>query len=253
MGTIRIGTAGWSIPAKHARRAPPGGSHLLRYASALRCVEINSSFYRPHRAETYKRWADTVPADFSFSVKLPKRISHELRLASFEEPLEHFLAATAGLGEKLGVILVQTPPSLAFDGVAATRFLAALRGSTPAALAFEPRHPSWFGEEAAELFDSLRIARVAADPPTKPGGTIPCGWGGLAYFRFHGSPRVYWSDYPPEVLAAIGIRLREFANAAEVWCIFDNTAAGHAFGNALSLAGLVEGTGDGRRRSRADG
>lgn len=80
MADLVIGTAGWSIPARHAQAVPAEGSQLQRYATALGGVEINSSFYRPHRPETYARWAASTPASFRFAVKCPRAITHEARL-----------------------------------------------------------------------------------------------------------------------------------------------------------------------------
>jgi hypothetical protein len=77
---IRIGTAGWSVHARYGDRVPPGGSHLERYARVLDAVEINSSFYRPHKRGTYERWAAAVPQGFRFAVKLPKAVTHQARL-----------------------------------------------------------------------------------------------------------------------------------------------------------------------------
>ena len=77
--SIRVGCAGWSIPREHADRFPEEGSHLARYAGRFPAVEINSSFYKPHRPATYARWAASVPADFRFSVKVPKLATHERR------------------------------------------------------------------------------------------------------------------------------------------------------------------------------
>src|SRR5690349_12428290 len=69
---VRVGCAGWSLPKEHADRFPAEGSHLERYAACFPAVEINSSFYKPHRPTTYARWAASVPPDFRFSVKVPK-------------------------------------------------------------------------------------------------------------------------------------------------------------------------------------
>ena len=74
-------------------------------------VEINSSFYRPHRLSTYQRWADDVPDHFRFAVKMPKTITHEGRLRDVAEPLQRFLGEIAGLGDKLGPVLIQLPPA----------------------------------------------------------------------------------------------------------------------------------------------
>jgi len=103
-----IGTAGWSIPALHAQAFAGTGTHLERYGAVLNAVEINSSFYRPHRQKTYARWAASVPEDFRFSVKLPRAITHHQRLTGFEADLARFQDEVSGLGRKLGVI--RRPP-----------------------------------------------------------------------------------------------------------------------------------------------
>ena len=140
---MRIGTAGWNIPRNYAGLFPPQGSHLQRYASRFDAVEINSSFHRPHRRQTYERWAASVPADFQFSVKLPKTITHEHRLKGCEANLSRFQGEVEGLGHKLGVLLVQLPPSLMFGDESET-FLLQLRDRFQCAIACEPRNPSWF-------------------------------------------------------------------------------------------------------------
>src|SRR5690349_10468566 len=96
MATVRIGTAGWSIPKPHAGHFPTAGSHLERYGAVLDAVEINSSFYRPHRPATYERWAASVPEDFRFAVKVPKAITHERRLDGADDLLDRFLSEVAG-------------------------------------------------------------------------------------------------------------------------------------------------------------
>ncbi|OYU73674.1 MAG: hypothetical protein CFE45_36685, partial [Burkholderiales bacterium PBB5] len=112
---IRIGCAGWTLPASLQEAFGGDGSHLQRYAQRLNATEINSSFYRVHRPATYARWADSVDASFAFSAKLPKWITHERRLQGCAEPLAGVLSEAAGLGARLGCLLVQLPPSLAFE------------------------------------------------------------------------------------------------------------------------------------------
>jgi len=218
---------------------PQSGSNLERYAQCFNAVEINSSFHRPHRCQTYERWAASVPADFAFSVKLPRAITHDLRLAGAQAPLNEFIAQTSGLGDKLAVVLVQLPPSFAFDKRLARTFFAALRKRFGGGVAFEPRHPSWFAPEAERLLVAHRIARVAADPPPIPAAAEPGGWRGLTYFRLHGSPRRYFSEYEPERIAQYAAKLRQ-ADSAERWCIFDNTAHAFATANALALRQILK-------------
>src|SRR5215213_7944249 len=110
-----IATAGWCIPRPSAHRFAGPGTHLERYARIFGGAEINSSFHRPHAASTYARWAASTPPDFRFAVKLPRVITHDQKLRRVRLPLERFLAEIAGLGPKCGPLLVQLPPSLAFD------------------------------------------------------------------------------------------------------------------------------------------
>jgi uncharacterized protein YecE (DUF72 family) len=195
-------------------------------------AEINSTFHRPHRAATYARWRESVPATFRFSAKLPKTVTHEMRLREVDDLLDTFLAEAGDLGERLGCLLVQLPPSLEFDAAVARRFFKALRQRTDLPAVCEPRHASWFSTPAEKVLRDHRIARVAADPARVPGAEEPGGWRGLAYFRLHGSPKMYHSAYTPEYLAALATRLQSEAAARPVWCIFDNTTLGAATGNA---------------------
>jgi uncharacterized protein YecE (DUF72 family) len=239
--TIRTGTAGWSIPREHAAPFPMAGSHLERYGAVFNAVEINSSFYRPHRLATYERWAASVPEDFRFAVKVPKAITHEHRLENVSDLLDRFLSEAGGLGPKLGPLLVQMPPSLSFQPDIANQFLSELRSKVEGSIACEPRHASWFTPEVETLLVELRIARVAADPAPVPGADEPSGWRGLSYYRLHGSPRIYYSAYSPEYLSAVaGLLTRNVAAAVETWCIFDNTAAFAATGDALTTKDLVQ-------------
>lgn len=238
--TVHIGCAGWSLPRAMWPEFPADGSHLARYAARFNAVEINSSFYRPHQRQTYEKWAGTVPAGFRFAVKLPKALTHaarlDLRVNAAESLLDAFLVQVGGLGGKLGALLVQLPPSLALDEAVAGAFLQALRERHGGDVALEPRHASWFGAAADALMSRFEVARVLADPVRFDAGRAPGGWPGLVYVRPHGSPRMYYSAYAPEVLDALGVRLRaEAAAGRRVWCMFDNTASGAATGDALRV------------------
>jgi uncharacterized protein YecE (DUF72 family) len=233
---IRTGIAGWSIASRYADLFPGEGTHLARYARQLAIAEINSSFYRPHRQETYRRWAESVPASFRFAVKLPRTITHERRLVECGDLVRRFADEIAGLGEKCGPLLVQFPPSFAFPGAAAEDFFGMLAATIRSPIVCEPRHPSWFASEVDGLLDRLKVARVAADPAPVPQAAEPGGWHGLAYFRLHGSPRIYWSPYSPDAIARHAEALAALdRQGVETWTIFDNTASGAAIADALTL------------------
>ena len=173
---IRIGTAGWSIPARYRHLLPETGSGLERYAARFNAAEINSSFYRPHKPETYGRWAAAVPEEFPFSVKLPKAITHERRLADAADPLDRFLAEVTALGTTLGPVLIQLPSSLAYNKAMAAAFLQQFRARFRGAAVCEPRHPTWFTTEAEQLLAAHEIARRgrpgqgARDGPSRRSG-----------------------------------------------------------------------------------
>ena len=236
MGEYWIGCAGWALTKANQAEFPAEGTHLQRYAGRFNAVEINSSFYRQHRPATYEQWAASVPTNFRFAVKIPKAITHEQRLVAADVLLDVFLDEATRLGEKLGCLLVQLPPSLAYDAPTVGLFLDDLRDRYHGAVALEPRHPSWFTGDVATLLSGYRVSRVAADPAPVPVAAEPGGWPELVYIRLHGSPRMYYSAYDEPYLDQLAERLREAAmRAREVWCILDNTALGAAMPNALGL------------------
>jgi uncharacterized protein YecE (DUF72 family) len=242
-----IGTAGWSLPSALRSDFPDDGTHLSRYAQRLSGVEINSTFYRRHRRSTFTSWATQVPDGFRFAVKMPRLITHELALRSAAGPLDDFVSDIEGLGQRLGPVLIQLPPGLDYDGALVRRFLQMLRDRFAGAVVCEPRHPSWHSPAATAALTEWRIGRVAAHPPRlapveEPGAWLgPSGDGAAAtiYYRLHGHPRIYWSNYDDAALAEWARRTAQWPAGADVWCIFDNTAAGAATANALALQRLV--------------
>jgi uncharacterized protein YecE (DUF72 family) len=244
-----VGCAGWSIPAEHGEQFPTaddGSTHLERYAKRLNAVEINSSFYRAHRPATYAKWAASVPVHFRFAVKLSRQITHVRRLKDPNDLLVSFLEEINHLGAKLGPILVQLPPSLKFDSQIAAGFFDALRSRFEGDVVCEPRHISWFHPAVEALLCQFRIARVAADPAVPvPEAAQPGGWDGLRYYRLHGSPQTYYSDYPEAQLQEQAKKMTDVAaSGIRVWCIFDNTALGNATPNALRVTRLLSDTVD---------
>lgn len=237
LGAVHIGTAGWQLP-KELATGVSGASQLERYARLFNCVEINTTFYRPHMQNTFERWASSVPNDFRFAVKVSKVVTHEQRLTRVKE-LKEFVQMVSALGDRLGPLLIQLPPSLAFS-LQAGEVLLALREFHDGAVVLEPRHSSWKGKEPEALLNEARIGRVAADPPMLSDHLEAGGYEGTVYFRLHGSPRMYWSSYDEVFLHRVRDRMRMAAkNASDVWVIFDNTAAGAAVPNAMRLRALL--------------
>ena len=237
MTHCKVATAGWTIPRAVAGWFPAEGSGLERYAARFDAVEVNSTFYRSHQASTYARWVAATPANFRFAVKLPKTITHQARLIGAMSLVESFRAEAVQLGERLGPLLVQLPPSLAFDPAVAEPFFADLRRHWPEAVVCEPRHVSWFEAEADALLAASRVARVAADPARHPAAAAPGGRTGLRYWRLHGSPRMYFSPYDDAALAGLASEIQ--VHTGESWCVFDNTASGAAAANAVTLQAML--------------
>jgi uncharacterized protein YecE (DUF72 family) len=211
---------------------PPAMTHLRYYAERFSCVEINSSFHRPHRATTYARWRDETPKTFRFAVKMPRSITHEHHLRRCASEVSSFYEKVENLRPKLRAILVQLPPALEFSASAVRSFFKAVPRWREVAVACEPRHSSWFTVGAGETLQHLEVSRVAADPARFPGADSRGGSPRLAYYRWHGSPRLYYSEYSGAQLSVFAIKVKT-STAQQAWCIFDNTAHHAAWHDAL--------------------
>lgn len=218
---LRIGTGGWSWLGD-----------LKEYAQLFQSVEINTSFYGTPKLETFLKWANSVPDDFIFSVKLFQGFTHIGRLANVKG-LDEFVDHMSVLGNKLGPLLIQLPPSLAFNRPIAAKFFAALRELYAGDIVCEPRHGSWFNTAVDQLLVEHHIARVAADPRFVEEMGEPGGWEGVMYYRLHGSPTSE-TPYSTEYLQALAAKLLKTKKSAQAWCIFDNAAI-YARPNALDL------------------
>jgi len=235
---VRIGLAGWTEAVSRRSASFPPASRdgekvpaLERYASVFDFVEINASFYRQFRAETYARWAAETPDNFRFAVKMPRLITHFTRLKN-PDLIGPFLATVSGLGPKLAALLVQLPPSLVFDSAAASVFLRALRESYDGVLVCEPRHTSWLESEPRGVLAAHRVGLVSTVVP-EPVKEL-CSSAVPLYVRLHGAPRRYYSAYSAEQLAQLAECLR-LNPRRERFVVFDNTASGAAVRNALEL------------------
>ena len=174
---------------------------------------------------------------------MPKWLTHERCLEDTGPELARFFREISGLGRKLGCVLVQLPPGLAYDPRTVEAFFTAVRACYRGALVCEPRHPTWFTGAADRRMDAHNVGRVAADPSCGPLGDEPGGSSRIAYFRLHGSPVMYHSSYAEEFLGELTEKIQALA-ARPVWCVFDNTARGAATINGLELSDRL-----GRNRS----
>jgi uncharacterized protein YecE (DUF72 family) len=160
--------------------------------------------------------AASTPRSFRFSVKIPKQLPHEQQLVDAGPVLDRFAQEVSGLGDKLGAVLIQLPPSLPFDEAGAADFFAAFSRRVHAPAVCEPRHHSWFTPDVGAWLIERPIARAAANPAPVPGASDPGGWLGLAYIRLHGSPRMYYRGISRLFITALDDALWAIKEAGSV-------------------------------------
>ena len=161
--TVLIGTSGWQYadwkPLLYAD--VPQRLWLERHAERFPTVEVNNAFYRLPKRETFEAWAQRTPDDYVITVKASRFLTHVKRLKEPQEPVARLMDRVAGLGPKLGAVLLQLPPTLQRE----TGLLDACLGCFPTGtrVAVEPRHPSWWEPATRDVLER-HGARVAARP-----------------------------------------------------------------------------------------
>jgi len=243
-GEVRIGISGWSYAGWRGVFYPRGlpQSHELRYAAErFRSIEINGTFYRMQRPEHFASWAEQTPADFVFSVKVPRFITHAKKLRDAHAPFANFLASgLLRLGPKLGPLLWQFPPQMRWEPERFGAWFRLLPRDTEAAVAFakryrdhrvegrawmqteaphplrhaiEVRHNSFCVPDFVEMLRAHDLALVVADTvswPRKMDLTTD-----FVYCRLHGSKELYVSGYDDVDLDAWARRIRAWAIGRE--------------------------------------
>ena len=240
MAKIRIGTSGWTYRHWQGRFYPQELSPrkwLEYYCQFFDTVELNSPFYRIPNRRTFESWRKRTPPDFLFSVKASRLITHVRKLRGAEEEIRWFFSEVEGLGEKLGPVLFQTPPSLKADLEALKAFRHSL---PPGRYAFEFRHPSWFRPEVYGVLEENGASLCIADSPRFPKERIAIGK--FLYLRLHGSQRLYASLYSrDELMQWADFILRAMdSGIEEVFCYFDNDYEAYAVRNALELKEILK-------------
>jgi len=166
---------------------------------------------------------------------MPRSITHDSGLRGTSRDMTEFFSGIEALRRKLSVVLIQLPPSLEFKRRVARAFFNSIPRLSGVALVCEPRHASWFTDAAERLLADCSVARVAADPVRTTGAGSPSGDPELAYYRWHGSPHLYYSSYSDDRLDAFAGEVRHHGRSP-TWCIFDNTARHAAWDNALAFS-----------------
>jgi uncharacterized protein YecE (DUF72 family) len=235
---LHIGASGWQY--RHWRRGrfyPDGlrtAGELPYYAERFQTVEVNNTFYRLPEAETFSKWAQAVPDDFTFVVKGSRFLTHIKRLKDPEEPVERFMQRARRLGRKLGPVLLQLPPNLQIETERLDRVLQTFGGSVQVALEF--RHDSWFVEEVREILERHNAALCLADRHSR---LITPQWrtADWGYIRFHegsASPHPCYGEAALRSRAELLDRL--YTKDADVYVFFNNDPRGCAIRDAALFA-----------------
>jgi uncharacterized protein YecE (DUF72 family) len=239
-GRLYVGTSGWNYPGWVAGlyAGVPRARWLAHYAARFNAVEVNASFYREVRADTWRRWASETPEGFRFAVKAHRYLTHMRRLDFDNASLARQRDATAALGGRLAAVLWQLPPSLARDDARLERFLAQLARWPQARHAVEFRHRSWFAPAVADALAARRVAICQSDAADWPlWDAASCD---LVYLRLHGHRVTYRSRYGVAGLRAWAARAaRWWREGRTVLAFFDNTDAGAAPGDAAALVAAL--------------
>ena len=238
---VWVGTSGWQYKDWRGRFYPerlPQARWLEHYASSFLTVEVNNTFYRLPKAETFGDWQSRVPEGFVYAVKASRYLTHILRLKDPEEPVRRFLDASKPLGPRLGPVLVQLPPNLQADlprlRDTLERFPSEIR------VTVEFRHDTWFNEETAGLLAEFNAAWCMADRKSRPLGPVwrTADWG---YVRFHEGTARPWPHYGERSLAHWAERLAGmFDPTDDVYAYFNNDPGCWAVADAITFARRLE-------------
>jgi uncharacterized protein YecE (DUF72 family) len=235
-----VGTSGWSYYSFKGIFYPEElkpKEWLKFYSQHFKTVEINATFYRTPRPQTFKKWYHETPADFIFTIKAPKVITHIKRLKEVAEELKVFLKSIAHLGEKARVLLFQLPPSLKYERGLIEQFLELLSEDYRSVI--EIRNASFHNEEFADLLRKKGVALCFSDC----GGRYPSWYevitADFLYLRLHGSPELYVSNYTDEELKSLAKLVKSY-QVKEAYVYFDNTALGYAVLNAQTFLKFFE-------------
>jgi uncharacterized protein YecE (DUF72 family) len=233
---IRVGTSGWQYRDWRGRFYPEGmpqRAWLAHYATRFDTVEVNNSFYRLPEEATFRRWREQTPPGFLVTVKASRYLTHIRRLRDPAEPLDLLLSRVAGLGDALGPVLFQLPPTFQADVPRLQGLLDAVAGRVRAAVEF--RHPSWDREDVRATLNDAGAALVLADRSGVR--SRPIVTGGWSYVRFHQGTRLR-SGYRRDTLRRWADQIAGL-DADDVFVYFNNDPGGAAPRDADRMIGLL--------------
>jgi uncharacterized protein YecE (DUF72 family) len=245
---IRIGTSGWHYNDWAGRFYPADlakNKWLEYYAGHFNTVEINNTFYRQPKPETFKNWHKQAPKNFLYTVKANRFITHIKRLKDAEEPLGRFLEGALLLKGNLGPILYQLPPSFHKDLDRLRSFLKVLRSVAKAMerrrpkkqiAVFEFRHESWFSDDSYELMREFNAGFCIHDLMDVPRIVTS----DVIYLRFHGTTGRYQGNYSKAALQDWAKWIKDNLKGKKaVFAYFNNDYNAYAVNNAKQLEHLL--------------
>jgi uncharacterized protein YecE (DUF72 family) len=236
---IRVGCSGWSY--KHWRgifypEGLPQRCWFERYAEEFDTVEINNSFYRLPSPAAFDKWHDQAPPGFRYAVKANRYLTQAKKLNECEEPLQRMMTAVRHLGDRLGPMLYQLPPTLKCNLERLESFLRILPKDVTSV--FEFRDKSWYVPETYALLDRYGASFCVHDMSSAASERIAVG--PIAYVRFHGGVGKYRGRYPDETLLSWTDWILDQARQGRaVWCYFNNDIHGHAIDDARTLKSMI--------------
>jgi uncharacterized protein YecE (DUF72 family) len=241
---VRIGTCGWQYKHWSGVLYPQGTSQRLwleTYAAEFDTVEADGTFYRLPKPETFTDWRARTPEGFVIAVKASRYLTHVKRLRDPREPVERLMAAAAGLGPRLGPILLQLPPTLQADPAALE---ACLRCFPPGQrIAVEPRHETWWVPQVRAVLERQGAALCWADRRSRAVTPLwrTADWG---YVRLHEGAGGDFR-YGTRALArwAEAIENAWPAASADVYVYFNNDMRAAAVHDARAFAATAPRTG----------
>ncbi|MFC7274679.1 DUF72 domain-containing protein [Paractinoplanes rhizophilus] len=244
-----VGTSGWQYRDWKGRLYPeklPQRLWLEHFAERFRTVEVNNAFYRLPERKTFEQWRARTPDDFVVAVKMSRYLTHVKRLREPAEPVQRFLDRAHGLGDKLGPVLIQLPPTLPGDPALLEETLSRFPAATKVVV--EPRHPTWFTDETRAVLEKHRAALCWADRKGRPTGPLwrTADW---AYIRMHEGQARPWPHYGK---AALRKWLELAGQCDETYVYFNNDPGGAAVTDATEMIAMARRRGVEVSRSPAD-
>ncbi|KAF0216250.1 MAG: hypothetical protein FD174_3704 [Geobacteraceae bacterium] len=241
MADMEIGCSGFDYPHWRGGFYPEGvprSKWLEYYRTIFSSVELNVTFYRLPKPETFDKWYGETPSGFVFSLKGSRFITHLKRLRDPAEPLDRFFDAALHLGEKLKVVLWQFPPQFAANLERLSTFLELL-ARYPVRNTLEFRNASWLAADVVDLCREHNVGLCMADWPEfidEPPVTAD-----FVYIRRHGHGGDYAGCYSRDELGRDARRIRGYlGEGRDVFIYFNNDAYGFAPQNARELMGMLK-------------